>query len=391
MLNQIAIRVFEDVCGKTWSSCMEEATGVAAKTWKKGGPRSPAVVERARIDMRANVLQAFQTRGGYSYDEAVVFCRKIDWKDAELWLGLVRWGLPPDDHRRCPSTETIARQLDELGNRLDDLRKAENLIEYREALLDSGFLEQGEEWFRLFNDTDTARLIATPVRSWDDLNPLIAAVLPVALFRFLASWDIECHANYMTDQMTGRGLAPRPLFKYVLPRLRPGSVTNSEGRYPTRGLFSLPLRRLLELAYCLATYHRTKYWPSKREVSRTRVAAAGGVVLQGPEQTEQPLAKIHKGTRGLKSQEFADVWLSMCGSNSEGVSPLAPWPIYFAAQIWTTLFVQKSTDKKSSGASTVFVLDEDAYQYWWDRCLGEFRARGTKFGSIPWPDYSLKA
>lgn len=390
MLNQIAIRVLEEVHGKKLPSIMEEASGVTAKTWKKGGPRSPAIIERARNNIRSNLLTKLQMQGGLSCDEAVARYRAVDRSDGGFWLNIVRGGLPPDDPRCCPRTEAIARQLDELGNRLGDLRKDDDLVGYREALLDSEFLDQGDEWLRRqFDGTETAILRDAQVTSWDEMNPLVAAVVLVALFRLMASWDVEFHSHYLTDQKTGRGRLPLPLFAQVLPRLRPGSVMTAEGEYPSRGLFHLPLRRLLEFSYCLATYHRTRSWPATRQTSRTHVAAAGGVLLQGPEATEQPLAKIYKGTRGLTGQEFSDIWDSLCGHQREEDSPMAPWPLYFAAQLWTALLVDKAANNKTAGLKSVIVLNKDAYQHWWEASLSEFGARGTRFGKLPWPEYLL--
>lgn len=310
--------------------------------------------------MREKALEGLHAQSGFSHDEAVAFLQRVNnGSQSGPWFNLVRTGVLPEGPHRCPVTETLTRQLDELGDRLDHLRQAQDLIAYREALLSSGFLEQGDEWLRNFWETEAARFRDAQVTSWDDMKPLVEAVVLVALFRLMASWDVEFHAHHLTDQKTGRGLLPLPLFAQVLPRLRPGSLLNAQGEYPSRGLFHLPLTRLLEFSYCLGTYHRTRRWPAKRQISRTHVAAAGGVALQGPEVTEQPLAKIYKGTRGLKGQEFSDVWDSMCGRQGDENSPMTPWPLYLAAQLWTELFVAKATNNKSSRLRHVIVLDHD--------------------------------
>lgn len=391
MFNQIAIRLLEEATGKTWPSFMEDATGVSAKTWKKGGPQSPAVIERARIDAHAKVFQNLRDNGGYSYDEAVAISRQIDWSDCGLWLLLVRWGIPPGNRHRCPETETLARRLDSLAAQLDELRRTDDLSGYRQALLESSFLDSSGDWQRLFNNTTETALREIQATSWESLNPLIGATLSVAVVRLMACWDVEFHSRYLNDELTGQGLAPRPLFELVLPALKPGAKLNAKGEYASHGLFRLPLRRMLNVAYCLATYHRTRCWPSKREVTRTRVAAAGGEILQGASGSEQPLAKIHKGSRGLTAAEFADVWHSMCGHIDNAESPLPPWPIYFAAQCWTILFVRQGHTKKQPGAVEVTVHDDALYRHWWNIYLSAFKARGTKFGSTPWPDYTATA
>ena len=63
----------------------------------------------------------------------------------------------------------------------------------------SGFLEQGDEWLRNFWGMEAARFRDAQVTSWDDMKPLVKAVVLVALFRLMASWDVEFHAHYLTD------------------------------------------------------------------------------------------------------------------------------------------------------------------------------------------------
>lgn len=377
--------------GKTLPSLLEKASGVSAKTWKKGGPQSPAVAQRARIDTIAQHLQRLQTVGGYTYDESVAIHRKIDWNDNGLWLTLVRWGLLPDDPHRCPQTEDMARRLDELATQLDDRKLANDVAGCRRVLIESGELEIAAEWLRDVEEIDVNALLHANSESWDSLNPLLYTTLGVAVLRLLACWDVEFFSRYLTDVSDRRGLIPRPLFELVLPTINPRSKMNSDGSYPARGLFLLPIRRALEFSHCLATHHRTRRWPEKHEITRSKVAAAGGAILQGENLSEQPLAKIHSGSRGLTSAEFADVWQSMCGDKSHDKTPLPPWPVYVAAQIWAALFVQTNHDKNTAKAVAIFILDKRSYGYWWEYYLGEFKRQGTFFGNIPWPDYSTNA
>lgn len=388
MLTPVVVRLLEEMGGKVMPSLMEEATGVSAKTWKAGGPQSPAVIRRAETELIGRHLDRLQTHGGHSYDEAVAIHRATNWKERGAWLMFVRWELMPNDSRRCPKTEELARTIDELDSQLTECRLADDLVGYRQLLLASGLLDVGDEWLRSVEEIDAGTLKRGGNASWDSLTPVINATLKVALLRLLACWDVEFQSRYLTESDKRRGLTPRPLFQYVLPALKTGAKLSADGKYPAHGLFRLPLRRAIELTYCLATYHREKRWPKANEVTRTMVAAAGGKTLHGENHSEQPLAKIHLGSRGLTSAEFADIWQSMCGGKPDEKTPLPPWPVYVVAQLWTVLFVEKGNRKNTPRAVSITVQDDQWYRYWWDKYLAEFKRQGTFFGNDPWPDYS---
>ena len=388
MLNPIVIRLLEEMSGKVMPSLMEDATGVSAKTWKSGGPHSPAVIRRAKTEFIGRHLERLQTFGGHSYDEAVAIHRATNWNERGPWLMFVRWELLPKSPYRCPKTEELARDLDDLAAQLDERRLSDDIAGYRQLLLDSGALDIGSEWLLNVEKIDAATLKRGGDESWESLIPLITVTLMVALLRLLACWDVEFQSRYLTAPDKRRGLLPRPLFQYVLPALKPDIKLTAQGKYPAHGLFLLPLRRAIELSYCIATFHRDKRWPKAHEVTRTMIAAAGGKTLHGENHSEQPLAKIHLGSRGLTSAEFADVWQSMCGGNPDDKTPLPPWPIYVAAQIWTALFVEAGRCKNTPRAMSITVHDDQWYRYWWAYYLAEFKRQGTFFGNDPWPDYA---
>lgn len=392
MLNQIAVRLIEEISGQRWTSFAEGLTGVSAKTWKKGGPQSAAVVARAEATLHAKFFQNLHENSGYSYDEAVAIVRQVNWSDTGNWHAFVRWGIPYDCSFNFPETETLARRIDALARQLGERRQIGDLNGYRQLLLNSGFVEEGDEWLQRFNKASASALQEVKDTSWETLKPLMGAVLSVALIRLLACWDVEYQSRCFYDDETRRGLSPQPIFGMLLPALRPGVQPDAEGKYPSRDLFRLPLRRMLVFLYCLTTFSRTKSWPRSTELTRTRIAASGGKTLQGADTTEQPLAKIFRGTRGLTASEFLDVWGSMSGYADTEESPIPPWPLYFVAQLWTVLLVRRGKirrDKKEQWVAVeVGVHDDRLYRYWWDIYLAEFKAKGVKFGNLPWPDYS---
>ena len=204
----------------------------------------------------------------------------------------------------------------------------------------------------------------------------------MAFFQLLACWDVEFALMYLTDPDNRTGTAPQPIFELLMPALSPSATEFPNGTYRSRGLFHPPLRRLLDLCYCFSVRHREGRWPGKARVTRAQVAGAGGTVLQG-DASEQPLAKIRKGLRGLSAKEFEEVWMSMIGSSKGGESISPPWPCYLACQILTLLF----TEKNSRGTKSMILPTPTLYRYWWERYLAEFKTKGAHFGNLPWPSY----
>lgn len=387
MFNNLPIRILEEAYGKSLPSVLEEFTGVSAKTWKKGGPKRNAEIAKAKAGGRDTVSQRLRQYGGYSDQEVVEIFHSIDWDGQGLWLLLVRWSVS-DKKLACPNTEELAKQLDELSCRLVAIQEAGDLPGFRSELMASGFYASGEEWLLSIEEGRRAIESAASAKDLQGVMPLASVIFWVALLQILSSWDVEFQSKFLTPEKSGRGLKPQPLFEMVMPRLKPGMSPNEDGSYPAHGLFHLPLRRLLDLTYCLSERYRSGRWPEG--TPRAQIAASGGVVLMGEDYSEQPLAKLRHGLRGLTAEEFSSIWESMAG-HDDNLCRHPPWPLYIVAQLWTALAIRKSEQRPSGGGTTMFVGFEAHYRNWWDRCLVEFQAKGTRFGDIPWPPYLLTA
>lgn len=382
MFSHIPLRVLEETYGKTLPSMLEELTGVSAKTWKKGGPKRPAEEMKARAGMRGRALKRLQDQGGFSYEEAVAVVCSRDFDSQGPWLTLVRYAMS-NERFACPGTEELARQLDQLSDQLEGFRKAGDLPGFKAELLESDFYSSGAEWL-LSIDGEKHLLESASAEDWQEITPLVAAIFSGAMLQVLASWDVEFQSKYFVSEKSGWVMRPRPLFKMVMPRLKPGVRPNEDGALPARGLFHLPLRRLVDLGYCLARRFKEGKWPPENEMTRSLIAASGGQVLMGEDWSEQPVGKLRKGIRRLRGEEFASVWESMCGDDRD-LSPHPPWPLYCVAQLWTVLLVQKDKNHPMPGISSVYVGWDEYYEYWWDRCLKGFGAKGIRFGALPWP------
>ena len=382
MFSHIPLRVLEEMYGKVLPSMLEELTGVSAKTWKKGGPKRPAELVKARAGVRDRALRRLQDEGGFPYEEAVALVRSRDFDSQGPWLTLVRFGASNEEFV-CPGTEELARQLDKLDNQLEGFRKAGDLPGFKAKLLESRFYASGVEWLLSIDEGEHV-LESASAENWQEITPVVAAIFLGAMLQLLASWDVEFQSRYLVSDKSEWVMRPRPLFKMVMPRLKTGARPNEHGKSPPRGLFHLPIRRLLDLSYCFARRFREGVWPSESEMTRSLIAASGGQVLMGEDFSEQPMGKLRKGIRRLKSEEFSSVWESMCGGD-RALSPHPPWPLYCVAQLWTVLLVQKDKNHPTPGISSVDIGWDEYYEYWWDRCLKGFGAKGIRLGALPWP------
>lgn len=386
MFSPIPLSVFEAASGKVLAAQLEETTGISAKTWRKGGPTSPAVVGKAEAALHESFVRSHHN-AGCSRAETVRAYESIDWAAQGLWQGLIRLGTGVRQQFQCPVTLEIAKQIDILGAQLIDLKRKQDLTGFRSVLIASDFFSSGSAWPAMTTELTAARDQALKSSSWTDTEELTKCVAVVAIYQLLSCWDVEFLSTYMTNQPTGRGMRPRPLFELVMPAMKPGFKKNSDGTYPFRGLFRLPLARLLDFSYCLSEFHRTEKWPQKHQITRQQVSSAGGEMLLGNTLTEQPLAKIRNGIRSLTIDEFCTVFQTMCGPDKQGLLTFSPIPLYLAAQLWTTMYVRKNPDRKRSGINGITYGFELDYRYYWEHFLNEFKAKGTLFGEMTWPTY----
>jgi hypothetical protein len=77
----------------------------------------------------------------------------------------------------------------------------------------------------------------------------------------------------------------------------------------------------------------------------------------------------------------------MCEVEGQDILPTPPWPLYFAAQMLTQLFVTHSQMKGARVASRIFMPTPNAYRYWWDIYYERACIAGFKFGVHAWPNY----
>jgi len=385
MFSSIPFHVIREARGKADAVLLEEMTGVSAKTWRKGGPQSNAVVIKAKMGLRESFVRNLRN-AGYSTEEIAQEYQSIDWEALGAWQAIVKMGEGLNPKFHCPQTMALAKEFDLLGAQLQKLRHEKDLIGFREQLLSSETMRYAQNWPSIADELSVATDRALKAATWEEFHELLACVAGAGIYQLLSCWDVEFFSKFFFNSSRQKGLKPVPLFSMVMPTVKSRFKQRGDGTYPLQGVFVLPLGRLLDLSFCLSEYHRSGKWPIKGQVTRRQVASAGGEILLGEGATEQPLAKLRKGIRGLTIDEFGDVFHSMCGEDHEGKLVFPPLPIYLGAQIWTRMFVKKRTGR-FAGVDEFIWGGESDYRYCWDIAFAEFKAKGATFGDTPWPKY----
>lgn len=385
MFSSIPFHVIREAHGKADAVFLEKISGVSAKTWRKGGPQSNAVVTKAKIGVRESFVRSLRN-AGYSSEEISQAYQSIDWETLGAWQAVVRMGEGLNSKLHCPHTMGLAKEFDLLGARLQKLRHEKDLVGFREQLLSSESMRYAKNWPSIAAELSVATDRALQAANWEELQELLACVAGAGIYQLLSCWDVEFFSKFFYDPSRQKGLKPAPLFSIVMPTVKSRFKQREDGTYPLQGVFVLPLGRLLDLSFCLSEYHRSEKWPLKGQITRRQVAAAGGEILLGKGATEQPLAKLRKGIRGLTIDEFGDVFQSMCGADHAGKLVFPPLPIYLGAQIWTRMLVKKRTGR-FAGVDEFIWGGESDYRFCWDLAFAGFKAKGATFGNTPWPKY----
>ena len=385
MFSSIPFHVFREAHGKADAVLLEKISGVSAKTWRKGGPQSEAVVAKAKMGLRESFVRNLRN-AGYSREEIARAYQSIDWEISGAWQAIVRMGEGLNPKFHCPQTMALAKEFDLFGARLQKLWHEQDLIGFREQLLSSETVRYAQNWPSIAAELSLATDRALKAANWEELQELLACVAGAGIYQLLSCWDVEFFSKFFFNSSRQKGLKPVPLFSMVMPTVKSRFKQRVDGTYPLQGVFVLPLGRLLDLSFCLSEYHRSGKWPMKGQITRRQVASAGGKILLGEGATEQPLAKLRKGIRGLTIDEFGDLFQSMSGEDHEGKSVFPPLPIYLAAQIWTHMLVKKRKGR-FAGVDEFIWGGESDYRYCWDIAFAEFKAKGAPFGDTPWPKY----
>jgi len=272
-----------------------------------------------------------------------------------------------------PRTLAFAAQIDALGAAFLEAQSEKDLGRAKALLVDTEWLDH-----RYFSETATERSADAPPRllrrvisatGWDELLQEMVTVRLNLLFSVLALWDIELHSRHL------KRLQARPVFSFLLPYADVPEGANKVLR--TRGMFRLPVRRLLDLVFALASLQPRREWkvdrPSLEELA------------QKTNEAEQTLVNWRDGTKRFGWRDFDRVWREMfLAAQDKGTAPIAPLaPLFVAATIFQNLLV--NVDSRSP-AKRILLFDED-YSDWWAFHAAEAEGPKVEAGASPWPKW----
>ncbi|WP_016834605.1 hypothetical protein [Herbaspirillum lusitanum] len=380
------LKLIQEISGKSLFVLAEEITGVSVKTLRSGGPKRPNKIAEAKAQQKKWLYERHINEGGFSVSEAERLAQ-FQMERAKSNPRYLTWIVQSiqDNAKGYLLSEALAKTIDVCDAELELLKKNDDLKKYKETVL--RFLKEvgTGKWMMQFSEIKGVRGKIRDAEDFSELDEAVKVLMVSSLFQFLACLDVEFQASYLTDPDSGQGLTPQPLFLLLMPALSSDAKLNSDGLYKVRGIFNLPLKRLLNISFCLAYAHRNKKWPLKRFNTKRNIAAWIG--KDASLDTEQLLSKIYRGTKGLTTADFSEMWCSMCEVEGLQILPTPPWPLYFAAQMLTQLFVTHTQINGSRVASGIVVPTSDAYKYWWDVYYKKACVAGLKFGEFPWPRY----
>jgi hypothetical protein len=373
------LRVLERMHGRTFTSVLAAATeGTVGEVCEK----TMRNWFRKRTTPAPETLALLVAGGRQKMDEALK-----DWPLEERQACA-------DLFSRCAGVTSSV--IASLQNRVDDYPAAielANQVDRLEVLLDD-HKDKGdrEAWIRTFLEAewiqdehltcpylaasaDETRQMVRDAKTWEDLNVPMAVFVLNVQFQLLATLDLEFGARYLdTFEAT-------PIFASLLPRLNPRAPTSADDVRPIRDKYHYPTRRLLDAIACMRMYRAShgRKWPAtvpsvKKMGIWLAEARRGELTLN--------LSRWRSG-RTLTLARFVDIWNACFDFMPKAERPFAPEVMFYAATVFTEIFVKGNRKKPSPPFSAP---DPAFYQQWWEIQHRKLTA-GTeplRFGTCKW-------
>jgi len=370
MLEEVVLRYLEAATLQSRHAFFSQQTGISDRRLRDTSARfRPSTLARAEARSR-QFANDWLGKGGVGERERQDYLAR---HPKSLTAGLV-YEAAFVSRLEYPRTLVFAERIDALGAAFFEAQSANDLGRAKSLLLETDWLDH-----RYFSDTAAERSAGTPpvllrkvigATSWDELLRDIATVRANLLFSLLALWDIELRSRHL------KRLQARAVFSLLLPFAHVPEGANEVRR--TRGIFLLPVRRLLDLVFALAAFHPLRSWnvdrPSLEELA------------QRTNEEEPTLVNWRDGTKRFGWQDFDRVWdKTFRASRIEKIEPMAPLaPLFVAATIFQDLLV--NVDSRIP-AKEVLLVEEDYSEWWAFHAAGVEGARAEAKDASPWPTW----
>lgn len=254
------------------------------------------------------------------------------------------------DKMEFPRTIEFAARIDEISLSLTNAREQDSLEEFKRILLASELLdrryyvEADDEWSSSA-EPEALNLIKA-AQDWCDIEKPLGVLIFNTLFSVMSYWDIEFYHQFFSNY------DPKPLFSQVLPKLDPDAKYLDKSTIAKRrGMFWIPVKRLIDLMACLGNYRLNNCWPD--QVPKVLD------IVRMTDYCERELVNWRDGTKRLLIRNFRGIWKDLWPDT------IAPTPLFIAAIMWQTYFIDVGVNKKPK---TMFLF-EDRYQWWWEAHL----------------------
>lgn len=336
----------EKARGQKMVVMLENISNVNQRTLRKS-VCSKKTIRKVEEGSKNAILERLN-KAGYSEQECNEF---ISNHPKSLYAGLIYdSGIP--GKMEFPLTIEFAARIDDISLSLFTAKEHDDLEGFKQILLESDLLDRkyyvgaDEEWTSGF-DPEALTSIKSAL-DWGSIDKPFAILIFNTLFSLMAHWDIEFYSQYFY------GFEPRALFSLVLPKLVPAAGDLSEATIAKRrGMFWLPVKRLIDLMACLGYFKNKKKWPDNLLKVSEIVTM---IELIGKNVAEQELINWRDGTkRFMQSNLDSELWPALCPDK------IVPYPLFVAATMWQTYFVEMNVGKK---VKKMLIFD-DRYQWWW--------------------------
>lgn len=367
--DELMMRLVETVVGSSRHTIFAERTGISERRWRDSSKQfRPARLDRAVDHAEERILSDLRDRGYGEEERLARFAKMPRSLAGQLIFASERLG-----EIEYPRAREFALQIDSLGKDVTEARLSNDLPHAKAVLLETAWLDQRyfAKHAHEFQESDRPALVADveSADSWPNIHRPLGAVTVNLLFSLLALWEVESNWKFF------QRFQQRSVFSLLLPR----ALIDGEGRVlKKRGVFQLPIRRLIDLAGALAYRYREKAWPE-------RPLSVRELTIICCRETERGFVDWRDGTTRLLWPDFERIgrYLFYRGDEveREGSVPVLT-PLFCAASLFQMLLVEKDL----KGRTRSITIPSDEYSYWYERhALEQRQASAVTFGDTPWP------
>lgn len=360
MLNEPVLKFQEISEGRKLPSQLEEATGVSAKSWRKGTISSKKLEEATNNAKKYNINQ-FRKHGASESEIKEFVDKHPGFNNASALYSSLIYEQQVQGVMEFPRTIELAGKIDSLSSVLYNAKKSNILKSFKESLRREFFTDK--IFWIVEDDFEKLILDISSAKDWSELDFILKRLTVTTAISLFSHWDIEfCNQYFESYEL-------RPLFSLVLPKIDPVMDELNIGDAVTkrRDMFWLPVRRLIDVMACINEYLRAERWPDNVPSVKDFCISVGEHMPN--------VINWRDGTKKFKYRDFDALWRAICKENALPNRATPPLPLFTAAIFWDIMLIQKN----KLLVTGINVIDEEYYRYWaWHKNTLKEKRSGTK-------------